>query len=121
VEKVGTLPLSGNRLWLRSDDGDAFFYAHLSSFAADAVDGRRVRAGTVLGFVGNTGNAELTPPHLHFEIHPDGGSAIDPFAVLSAWQRGIPAHPDGAWLSRHGEDTEQRPGALVPVRDLIAD
>lgn len=121
VEKVGTLPLSGNRLWLRSEHGDAFFYAHLSSFAADAVDGRRVRAGTVLGFVGNTGNAELTPPHLHFEIHPDGGSAIDPFAVLSAWQRGIDALPDGAWLSRHGEDTEQRPGALVPVRDLIAD
>ena len=53
-------------------DGDAFFYAHLSAFSPAARNGAEVKAGTVLGFVGNTGDAEPTPPHLHFEIHPGG-------------------------------------------------
>jgi murein DD-endopeptidase MepM/ murein hydrolase activator NlpD len=119
VEKVGTLPISGNRLWVRTAAGDAFFYAHLSAFSPDAVDGRRVKAGTVLGFVGNTGDAEPTPPHLHFEIHPGGGDAIDPHQILLAWQQHRDV-PPGAWLTRHGADTAQRPGALVEVRDFIA-
>jgi murein DD-endopeptidase MepM/ murein hydrolase activator NlpD len=119
VEKVGTLPISGNRLWLRTTAGDEFFYAHLSAFSPDAVDGRRVKAGTVLGFVGNTGDAEPTPPHLHFEIHPGGGDAVDPHPILLAWQQHRDV-PPGAWLTRHGGDTAQRPGALVEVRDFIA-
>ena len=119
VEKVGTLPISGNRLWLRTAAGDEFFYAHLSAFSPDAVDGRRVKAGTVLGFTGNTGDAEPTPPHVHFEIHPGGKDAIDPHAILLAWQENRDV-PPGAWLARHGADTAQRPGALVEVRDFIA-
>ena len=86
VERVGTLPISGNRLWIRTKAGDAFFYAHLSAFSPDAVNGRKVKAGTVLGFTGNTGDAEPTPPHVHFEIHPGGKDAIDPHAILLAWQ-----------------------------------
>ena len=121
VHRVGTLPISGNRLWLHTAAGDAFFYAHLSAFSPDAENGREVKAGTVLGFTGNTGDAEPTPPHVHFEIHPGGEAedAIDPHAILLAWQ----AHRDvapGAWLTRHGGDTAQRPGALVEVRDFIA-
>src|SRR3954454_47565 len=119
VEKVGTLRISGNRLWLRTTAGDEFFYAHLSAFSPDAVDGRRVKAGTVLGFTGNTGDAEPTPPHVHFEIHPGGGAAIDPHAILLAWQQHRDV-PPGAWLTRHGGDTAARPGALVEVRDFIA-
>ncbi len=119
VEKVGTLPISGNRLWLRTEAGDEFFYAHLSAFSPDAENGRRVKAGTVLGFTGNTGDAEPTPPHVHFEIHPGGKDAIDPHAILLAWQENRDV-PPGAWLTRHGEDTAERPGALVEVRDFIA-
>jgi len=119
VEKVGTLPISGNRLWLRTSAGDEFFYAHLSAFSPDAVNDRRVKAGTVLGFTGNTGDAEPTPPHVHFEIHPGGKDAIDPHAILLAWQENRDV-PPGAWLARHGADTAQRPGALVEVRDFIA-
>ena len=118
LEKVGTLPISGNRLWLRTKKGDTFFYAHLSAFSPDAVDGREVKAGTILGFVGNTGDAEPTPPHLHFEIHPNDKDAVDPHAYLLAWQKNGHA-PGGAWLSRYGSDTAARPGALVEVRDFI--
>jgi murein DD-endopeptidase MepM/ murein hydrolase activator NlpD len=119
VEKVGTLPISGNRLWLRTPARDEFFYAHLSAFSPDAVDGHEVKAGTVLGFTGNTGDAEPTPPHVHFEIHPGGKDAIDPHAILLAWQENRDV-PPGAWLARHGADTAERPGALVEVRDFIA-
>jgi murein DD-endopeptidase MepM/ murein hydrolase activator NlpD len=120
LNRVGTLPISGNRLWLKTDRGDAFFYAHLSAFAPEAVSGRRVQAGTLLGFVGNTGDAEPTPPHLHFEIHPGDRKPIDPHPVLLAWQdrRTVPA---GGWLARYGDDTAPRPGALTSVRDFIAD
>ncbi len=122
ISRVGTLDISGNRLWLTTDEGDAFFYAHLSAFSPTAVDGRRVKAGTVLGFVGNTGDAEPTPPHLHFEIHPGGmeEDAVDPYTILLAWQgrRDVPA---SAWLEAHGPDTTERPGALVAVRDFIAE
>ena len=121
VHRVGTLPISGNRLWLHTAAGDAFFYAHLSAFSPDAENGRKVKAGTVLGFTGNTGDAEPTPPHVHFEIHPGGEAedAIDPHAILLAWQEHRDVAP-GAWLTRHGGDTAQRPGALVEVRDFIA-
>ena len=119
LNRVGTLPISGNRLWLKTERGDSFFYAHLSAFGPEAVSGRKVEAGTLLGFVGNTGDAEPTPPHVHFEIHPGDKDAIDPHVVLVAWQEhGIV--PSGGWLARYGSDTEARPGALVEVRDFIA-
>jgi murein DD-endopeptidase MepM/ murein hydrolase activator NlpD len=119
LNRVGTLPISGNRLWLKTERGDSFFYAHMSAFAPDAVNGRKVKAGTLLGFIGNTGDAEPTPPHLHFEIHPGDKKAIDPHEILTAWQdRG--EIPTGGWLARYGRDTEARPGALVEVRDFIA-
>jgi murein DD-endopeptidase MepM/ murein hydrolase activator NlpD len=119
LNRVGTLPISGNRLWLETARGDAFFYAHLAAFAPEAVSGRKVKAGTLLGFVGNTGDAEPTPPHVHFEIHPGDKREIDPHEVLNAWQaRGLV--PSGGWLARYGSDTEPRPGALVEVRDFIA-
>jgi murein DD-endopeptidase MepM/ murein hydrolase activator NlpD len=112
VANVGSLPISGNRLWVYADSGDQFFYAHLASFAPAAVNDRHVEAGTILGYTGNTGDAEPTPPHLHFEIHPDGGKAVDPNKFLVAWQKRA-----GAALT----DTTERPGALVEVRDFIGE
>ena len=90
---IGWNDVGGNRLWLRDEQGNEFYYAHLSAYSPLAQDGARVRAGDVVGFVGATGDAVGTPPHLHFEIHPrellwlgyDG--VIDPFPYLSAWQR----------------------------------
>jgi murein DD-endopeptidase MepM/ murein hydrolase activator NlpD len=112
LANVGSLPISGNRLWVYADSGDEFFYAHLSAFSPAAVNDRHVEAGTILGYVGNTGDAEPTPPHLHFEIHPNGGDAVDPRPFLVAWQKRA-----GNTLS----DTAERPGALVEVRDFIGE
>jgi len=90
---VGRNQIGGQRLWLRDRQGNFFYFAHLSAFSDPAAEGARVRAGTVIGYVGNTGDAEGTPYHLHFEIHPvsllslgyDG--AVDPFPYVSAWRR----------------------------------
>jgi murein DD-endopeptidase MepM/ murein hydrolase activator NlpD len=92
VFSVGQNRLGGNRLWLRDLAGNEFYYAHLSAFSPLAVDGARVHAGDVLGFVGNTGDAAGTPYHLHFEVHPasllflgeDG--VVNPTPYLRAWQ-----------------------------------
>lgn len=86
--KVGVNTLGGNRLWLTDDLGNAYYYAHLSGYAAHVADGVRVRGGEIIGFVGNTGQARTTPPHLHFEIHPGDGPSVDPYPYLLAWKRG---------------------------------
>jgi peptidoglycan hydrolase-like protein with peptidoglycan-binding domain len=74
--------LAGNGLRLTQPDGTYFFYAHLSAFEEGIAVGTRVRAGQVLGYNGSTGNAGT--PHLHFEIHPGGGAAINPFPFVKA-------------------------------------
>jgi LysM repeat protein len=74
--------LSGNAWWLTADDGTYFFYAHLAAFAPGLQVGSRVKAGQVIGWIGRTGNA--SSPHLHFEIHPYGGRAINPTASIRA-------------------------------------
>jgi murein DD-endopeptidase MepM/ murein hydrolase activator NlpD len=88
LSKVGVNTLGGNRLWLTDDAGNEFYYAHMSAYAPASVEGARVRAGQVIGFVGTTGDAITTPPHLHFEVHPGGGDSVDPYPYLLAWRRG---------------------------------
>jgi murein DD-endopeptidase MepM/ murein hydrolase activator NlpD len=93
VFSVGWNDLGGYRLWLRDRDGNEFYYAHLSAFSPFAVNGLQVKAGTVLGFMGNSGDAETTPYHLHFEIHPVGllymgyDGVVNPYPYLTAWKR----------------------------------
>jgi murein DD-endopeptidase MepM/ murein hydrolase activator NlpD len=119
LHRVGTNVVPGNRLWVKCDKGgDEFFYAHLSAFADDAHSGAHVSAGQVVGFVGSTGDAEQTPPHLHFEVHPGGGGAVDPYPFLRAWEnrRDVPA---AAWVKANGAGAGQQPGTLVVVRDFL--
>lgn len=71
---------SGNAWWLTTSSGTYFFYAHLSSFSNGLTVGSSVQAGDVIGFVGSTGNA--VSPHLHFEIHPYGGGAVNPYSAI---------------------------------------
>jgi murein DD-endopeptidase MepM/ murein hydrolase activator NlpD len=63
-------------------DGTYFFYAHFSEFAPGIEIGTKVVPGQIIGFNGATGNASV--PHLHFEIHPGGGAAINPFPIVKA-------------------------------------
>ena len=118
--RVGTLKISGNRLWLRDRHGYRFFYCHLSDFAASAYNGADVHAGEIIGFVGNTGDAEPTPPHLHFEVHMPDDTVVDPYRFLHKWdQRGVVS--TAKWLRRYGSDPGVRPGALVVVKDFLAE
>ncbi|HEX8051892.1 MAG TPA: M23 family metallopeptidase [Thermoleophilaceae bacterium] len=116
LRRVGTARVPGNRLYLYSDSGDYYFYGHLSSFESDAREGAEVKAGQVLGFVGSTGDAEPTPPHVHFEIHPGGGGPVNPYPFLRAWEKKRDV-PTAAWLGRYAG---ARPGTLVVVRDYLA-
>ena len=76
------LALGGNAIRLTIADGTYFYYSHLDSFAPGIANGTPVRAGQIIGYNGSTGNAGS--PHLHFEIHPQGGAAINPFPLLKA-------------------------------------
>lgn len=93
VFSAGWNDRGGYRLWLRDRDGTEYYYAHLSAFSPLAVNSGFVRAGDVLGFVGSSGDAEGTPSHLHFEIHPSGllalgyDGVVDPAPFLAAWRR----------------------------------
>jgi hypothetical protein len=130
VFSVGWNKIGGWRLWLRDRGGNELYYAHLSAYSPYALNNAQVRAGTVLGFVGNTGDAEGTPYHLHFEIHPvallglgyDG--AVDPTPYLDAWRRlqDIRFSAAGAWLPGLVRLTGSRapePGAiLLQITDI---
>jgi peptidoglycan LD-endopeptidase LytH len=70
--------VSGLAYYLDGDDGNEYFGAHLDSFGASG----RVTQGTVVGRVGNTGDAASTAPHLHFEIHPGGSGYENPYPTL---------------------------------------
>jgi murein DD-endopeptidase MepM/ murein hydrolase activator NlpD len=74
--------LGGISYYLRGDDGNTYFGTHLDSLSG--VSGR-VAQGTVIGRVGNSGNARGGPPHLHFEIHPGGGGAVNPYPTLARY------------------------------------
>lgn len=77
VEQV-TGRVGGHQFVLRGDDANVYLGSHMEGFAASG----RVSAGTVVGYVGDSGNAEGTDPHLHFEIHAGGVGPVNPYPSL---------------------------------------
>ena len=99
--RVGVTGLGGKVVWVRDDVRNArLYYAHLDSQAV--VNGQLIEVGDTLGFVGNTGNARTTPPHLHFGVYrsgmgrsirrpsfdPPGGALPELTADSSDWEPG---------------------------------
>jgi murein DD-endopeptidase MepM/ murein hydrolase activator NlpD len=82
----GTAGLGGLALWLRAEGGAlAGWEAYLAHNARNvAVVGQKVKAGQVVAYVGDTGNASADAPHVHFQLHPGGGPPVDPWSYTSA-------------------------------------
>ena len=129
LHTIGFTKIGGYRLWLRDTEGTEFYYAHLSAYSPLAVEGRSVRAGDVVGFVGDTGDAAGGSPHLHFEIHPvpmaglgyDG--VVAPYSILLAWRRAddISFSAGRIYLpTGPGSATLPLPGAVLLEADDIA-
>jgi murein DD-endopeptidase MepM/ murein hydrolase activator NlpD len=81
VSYVANEGSGGNTAYLNADDGNTYFYAHLSQFVGGA---RQVSQGEIVGLTGMTGNASA--PHLHFEIRSGGpnGAKVNPYPTLNS-------------------------------------
>lgn len=81
VIHIGENALGGKTIFVMGAGGRRYYYAHLDSYASGLRVGDSVTTNSVLGYVGTTGNAEDTPPHLHFGVYTSSG-AINPLPML---------------------------------------
>jgi Peptidase family M23 len=102
---------AGCMLYLYGKSGTVYYYIHLNddltakddnkarncrlgvAYAKGLRNGMRVREGALIGYVGNSGDARGISPHLHFELHPNGGRARSPFKWLNRGKRLLYAVP----------------------------
>lgn len=82
ITYIGEQSKGGLCLWLSTESGASFYYAHLDRWAAGLYEGMEVRSGDLLGYVGNTGNARTTPPHLHFQVS-ENDKTVNPYPILT--------------------------------------
>jgi murein DD-endopeptidase MepM/ murein hydrolase activator NlpD len=125
VYRVGITGLGGKVVWVRDPLRNIrVYYAHLDS--QHVRNGDRIAVGDTLGFVGNTGNARTTPPHLHFGLYRGGEGAVDPMpflapstGTLAKMSADLEQLGDWARLREDGPGLRAAPGARAPVmRDL---
>lgn len=80
VAEPKTNVLGGTTIWFTGVDGNSYYYAHLDKYGQLGS----VKVGTTIGFLGQTGNAQFSIAHLHFEVHPGGGPAVNPYPTVAA-------------------------------------
>jgi hypothetical protein len=122
---------AGCMLYLYGATGTTYYYIHLNNdltrgndnrgkcapgtaYAPGLTDGAKVTAGQAIGFVGDSGDANGIHPHLHFEVHPAGNAATDPFPYLKAAQHLLFAAPKGSPFTLELEGT-----VLAPAVDTL--
>ncbi len=82
IRSLGGGGLGGISIWLTGTSGDRFYYAHLEAWADGLSVGQTVQVGELIGYMGTSGNAPDYIPHLHFEYHPGGGAAANPYPLV---------------------------------------
>ena len=126
---VGWTRAGGDRLWLRDRQGNEFYYSHLSAFSGLAADGAHVRAGQVIGFMGDTGDTQGQPTQLEFEVHPvsllylGAQGAVDPGAYLRSWPpvESVALTSGPGWApSVPGTAPAPEPGAVLVSASTLA-
>ena len=121
INRVAVTGLGGKVVWLRDPVRNSnIYFAHLDS--QHVSNGDRVQAGDTIGFVGNTGNARTTPPHLHFGIYRRGEGPVDPAPFLrtprgSTSEMTADLEQLGAWVRLRNDGIRLRsaPGLRAPV------
>ena len=120
---------AGCMLYLYGASGTTYYYIHLNNdltkqndnrgkcvagtaYAKGLKNGAKVSAGQVVGYVGDSGDADGVHPHLHFELHPNGGRAVDPYPWLQTGQHLLFAAPRGSPF------TLELRGKVVDVTDI---
>ncbi len=118
VSYTGERGIGGKQVWLRDGlFGKSLYYAHLDDYAVQSGD--RVKMGDTLGYVGNTGNARFTPPHLHFGIYKIGG-AVDPlpyvYTIPEIAAKQFPSNFKSTQVKARGKaNLRQGPSTDMPV------
>ena len=87
IEQLGWNRLGGERVGIRGDDGNYYYYAHLQTIAPGLHIGMRIAKGQIIGTMGHTGDALTTPDHLHFGIEIANGIWINPYPLLKVWEQ----------------------------------
>lgn len=122
VVRSGTGSLGGLYVKIFMDDGTYFYFAHMSGLVEGFTDGMRVETGDIVGYVGDSGNARGTPPHLHIGIHPRGGDATDPKPVLDKFLADAMAQlPDTVERVRASRAASPPTSASGEVRPALPD
>jgi hypothetical protein len=138
VEFWTTSANAGCMLYLHGDSGTTYLYIHLNNdlgkgndnrgacvagtaYADGLKSGDRVESGQPVGFVGDSGDADGIHPHLHFEVHPNDGAAVDPYPTLRKAQPLLFAEPDGKTFSLvlDGVVDAVGPGTLTIAVDTL--
>ncbi|NLI91680.1 MAG: M23 family metallopeptidase [Peptococcaceae bacterium] len=85
IEKLGWNRLGGERVGVRGDDGNYYYYAHLDKINPELIIGKKIKTGELIGQMGNTGDAISTSDHLHFGIELPNGQWLNPYPFLKVW------------------------------------